>query len=100
VYVYSASILPGMIPWFMILFSHIQFRKKFPEKLENHPFKMPLAPVTNYLSIAFLLMVLVAMLINNETRVSVIIGFLFLGFMAVFFFLRGYHKRDKEDFKL
>ncbi|EGQ4448352.1 amino acid permease, partial [Staphylococcus pseudintermedius] len=60
VYVYSASILPGMIPWFMILFSHIQFRKKFPEKLENHPFKMPLAPVTNYLSIAFLLMVLVA----------------------------------------
>ncbi|HDK5687307.1 TPA: amino acid permease, partial [Staphylococcus pseudintermedius] len=43
VYVYSASILPGMIPWFMILFSHIQFRKKFPEKLENHPFKMPLA---------------------------------------------------------
>ncbi|EGQ2789015.1 amino acid permease, partial [Staphylococcus pseudintermedius] len=51
VYVYSASILPGMIPWFMILFSHIQFRKKFPEKLENHPFKMPLAPVTNYLSI-------------------------------------------------
>ncbi|EGQ2733577.1 amino acid permease [Staphylococcus pseudintermedius] len=100
VYVYSASILPGMIPWFMILFSHIQFRKKFPEKLENHPFKMPLAPVTNYLSIAFLLMVLVAMLINNETRVSVIIGFLFLGFMAVFFFLCGYHKRDKEDFKL
>ncbi|MGZ9758701.1 amino acid permease [Staphylococcus pseudintermedius] len=100
VYVYSASILPGMIPWFMILFSHIQFRKKFPEKLENHPFKMPLAPVTNYLSIAFLLMVLVAMLINNETRVSVIIGFLLLGFMAVFFFLRGYHKRDKEDFKL
>ncbi|WQC54545.1 amino acid permease [Staphylococcus pseudintermedius] len=87
VYVYSASILPGMIPWFMILFSHIQFRKKFPEKLENHPFKMPLAPVTNYLSIAFLLMVLVAMLINNETRVSVIIGFLFLGFMAVFFLL-------------
>ncbi|PXA00409.1 gamma-aminobutyrate permease, partial [Staphylococcus pseudintermedius] len=50
--------------------------------------------------IAFLLMVLVAMLINNETRVSVIIGFLFLGFMDVFFFLRGYHKRDKEDFKL
>ena len=25
VYVYSASILPGMIPWFMILISHIRF---------------------------------------------------------------------------
>ena len=26
VYVYSASILPGMIPWFMILFSHLRFK--------------------------------------------------------------------------
>ena len=61
---------------------------------------MPFAPVSNYLTIAFLLMVLVGMVINDETRVSVIIGFLFLGFMAVFFFLRGYHKRDKEELKL
>ncbi|MGZ0075438.1 hypothetical protein ACVXZY_02470 [Staphylococcus aureus] len=41
VYVYSASILPGMIPWFMILFSHLRFRKLHPEELEGHPFKMP-----------------------------------------------------------
>ena len=27
VYVYSASILPGMVPWFMILISHLRFRK-------------------------------------------------------------------------
>ncbi|MDI3410305.1 amino acid permease [Bacillus sonorensis] len=27
VYVYSASVLPGMIPWFVILLSHIGFRK-------------------------------------------------------------------------
>ncbi|MCS4486050.1 amino acid permease [Staphylococcus americanisciuri] len=100
VYVYSASILPGMIPWFMILFSHIQFRKKFPEKVENHPFKMPLAPFTNYLTIGFLLLVLLGMLINGETRVSVIIGFLFLGFMGLLFFMRGYHKLDKDELKL
>lgn len=35
VYVYSASILPGMIPWFMILISHIRFRKLHPEKLKD-----------------------------------------------------------------
>lgn len=39
VYVYSASILPGMIPWFMILFSHLRFRRLHPEKVHNHPFK-------------------------------------------------------------
>ena len=27
VYVYSASVLPGMIPWFVILISQIKFRK-------------------------------------------------------------------------
>ena len=35
VYVYSASILPGMIPWFMILFSHIRFRKLHPEETKT-----------------------------------------------------------------
>ncbi|PTF97105.1 amino acid permease [Staphylococcus chromogenes] len=100
VYVYSASILPGMIPWFMILFSHIQFRRKFPEKIENHPFKMPFAPFSNYLTIAFLVLVLIGMVINVETRVSVIIGFVFLVFMALFFFMKGYHKHSKEEFKL
>ena len=100
VYVYSASILPGMIPWFMILFSHIQFRRKFPEKIENHPFKMPFAPFSNYLTIAFLVLVLIGMVINVETRVSVVIGFVFLGFMAVFFFMKGYHKLNKDEFKL
>lgn len=100
VYVYSASILPGMVPWFMILISHIQFRRKYPEKIENHPFKMPGAPFTNYLTIVFLLLVLVGMIINVETRVSVIIGFIFLGFMSAFFFMRGYHKRDKKDLML
>jgi len=92
VYVYSASILPGMIPWFMILISHIQFRKKHPELVEDHPFKMPGAPFTNYLTIGFLIMVLIGMLINDETRVSVIIGFIFLAIVAAYFFIRGYHK--------
>lgn len=100
VYVYSASILPGMIPWFMILFSHIQFRRKYPEKIQDHPFKMPFAPFSNYLTIAFFMLVLIGMVINAETRVSVIIGFIFLGFMALFFFMRGYHKLSKEEFKL
>ncbi|MDI5791194.1 hypothetical protein PO124_30685 [Bacillus licheniformis] len=34
-YVYSASVLPGMIPWFVILLSHIGFRKAKELKLTN-----------------------------------------------------------------
>ncbi|HAL08354.1 MAG TPA: gamma-aminobutyrate permease [Staphylococcus sp.] len=98
VYVYSASILPGMVPWFMILFSHIQFRKKHPEEIKDHPFKMPFAPYTNYLTLVFFILVLIGMLFNAETRVSVIIGIVFLSAMTLIYFLRGYHKVDRGEY--
>ncbi|MGK9045636.1 amino acid permease [Mammaliicoccus vitulinus] len=98
VYVYSASILPGMVPWFMILFSHIQFRKKHSDEIKDHPFKMPFAPYTNYLTLGFFILVLIGMLFNSETRVSVIIGIVFLSAMTLIYFLRGYHKVDRGEY--
>lgn len=96
VYVYSASILPGMVPWFMILISHLRFRKNHPDELDGHPFKMPGGAITNYIMMAFFIMVLIGMLFNKETVVSVVIGIIFLLFMTLFFFLKGYHKLSKD----
>ncbi|MGZ0051511.1 amino acid permease [Brevibacillus gelatini] len=97
VYVYSASVLPGMVPWFVILISQIRFRKQRAAELSNHPFKMPLAPLTNYITIAFLLMVLVGMWINDETRVSLIAGIVFLGIMTISFYAFGIGKAAPLD---
>ncbi len=94
VYVYSASILPGMIPWFMILISHIRFRQLHPEKVEGHPFKMPGGVPASIITIIFLLVVLVGMLFNKDTVVSVIIGIIFLAGVTVYYFVRGHHKND------
>jgi AAT family amino acid transporter len=96
VYVYSASILPGMVPWFMILISHLRFRKNHPEEIKDHPFKMPGGAVTNYITMAFFIMVLIGMLFNKETVVSVIIGIVFLGFMTLFYYMKGYHKLSDD----
>ncbi|KKI53159.1 MAG: amino acid permease [Staphylococcus equorum] len=96
VYVYSASILPGMVPWFMILISHLRFRKNHPEEIKGHPFKMPGGAFTNYITMAFFIVVLIGMLFNKETVVSVVIGIVFLLFMTMFFFLKGYHKLGKD----
>lgn len=87
VYVYSASVLPGMVPWFIILISQIRFRKAKGEELKDHPFKMPFAPVTNYLTIAFLIMVLVGMGFNDETRVSLVVGIVFLVLVILSFYV-------------
>lgn len=95
VYVYSASILPGMIPWFMILFSHLRFRRLHPEKVHNHHFKMPGGAIANYLTIMFLLLVLVGMLLNKETVVSVVIGIVFLTAVTLYYFIR-YHKKERQ----
>lgn len=95
VYVYSASILPGMIPWFMILFSHIHFRKLHPEETKNHPFKMPGGMVASYLTIAFLVIVLIGMLFNKETVVSVVIGIIFLAIVTIYYFIR-YNKAEQQ----
>nr|WP_269154409.1 amino acid permease [Bacillus sonorensis] len=97
VYVYSASVLPGMIPWFVILLSHIGFRKAKGAEIDKHPFKMPFAPVTNYLTIAFLLMVLVGMWFNDDTRVSLIVGVVFLAVVAVSYYVFRIGKRMNTD---
>lgn len=85
VYVYSASVLPGMVPWFAILISHIQYRKMEADRITDHPFKMPGAPYTNYITVVVLLTVLVGMLFNDETRVSILIGIVFLILSALYY---------------
>ena len=44
VIVYSSSVLPGMVPWFIILISELNFRRNNPAELKDHPFKMPFYP--------------------------------------------------------
>jgi AAT family amino acid transporter len=95
VYVYSASVLPGMIPWFVILISQIQFRKVQADKMQKHPFKMPFAPVSNYLTIAFLAVVLIAMWFNQDTRVSLVVGIVFLALISISYYAFGIGKQKE-----
>ncbi|PEC47786.1 amino acid permease [Bacillus sp. AFS077874] len=97
VYVYSASVLPGMIPWFVILISHIRFRKVKGDEIKNHPFKMPFAPFTNYLTLAYLVMVLIGMWFNDDTRISLIVGIIFLAILVICFYAFGIGKRVPLD---
>ncbi|KRL96286.1 amino acid permease [Limosilactobacillus equigenerosi] len=78
VMVYSSSVLPGMVPWFVILLSEYFFRKQHPERLEGHPFKMPLYPGMNMLALIALAGILICMFFNPDTRISVSIGVVFV----------------------
>lgn len=88
VVVYSSSVLPGMVPWFVILISELRFRKQYPEKMVNHPFKMPFYPYTNYLALASLVVILIFMFLNPDTLFSVIVGVVFLISMTLVYYFK------------
>lgn len=74
VVVFSSSVLPGMIPWFVILLAELRFRKNNPEVMAHHPFKLPLYPLSNYFAFIMLVVIVIFMFINPDTRISVIVG--------------------------
>lgn len=94
--VYSSSVLPGMIPWFVILISQIKFRKVHKNEMKDHPFKMPFSPYSNYITLFFLLLTLIFMFINPETRISIWVGVIFLVIMTLVYFLK-FHGKVKTD---
>lgn len=87
VYVYSASVLPGMVPWIVILTSQLRFRQQNKDKLADHPFKSILFPWVNYATLLFLACVIVGMAINPDTRLSLIVGAIFLLAVSALYFL-------------
>ncbi|WP_163886274.1 amino acid permease, partial [Providencia stuartii] len=97
VYVYSASVLPGMVPWLVILTSQLRFRQQNKDKLAQHPFKSILFPWVNYATLLFLVCVLVGMAINPETRLSLIVGAIFLAVVSILYFLLRIINRGKGD---
>ena len=93
-YIYSASVFPGMIAWFVLAGSQRNFRKRWgKEVMAAHPFKSVLYPYANYFCIAFLLLVTVGMWLNPDTHMSLIIGWLFCGILTVAYFACGIHRR-------
>lgn len=78
VYVYSASVLPGMVPWFVILISQLRFRRAHKAAIASHPFRSILFPWANYVTMAFLICVLIGMYFNEDTRMSLFVGIIFM----------------------
>lgn len=94
VVVFSSSVLPGMVPWFVILLAELKFRHNNPDVMENHPFKLPLYPISNYFAFLMLFVIVIFMFINPDTRISVIVGAAVLIIATVVYLVR--HKEDQS----
>ncbi|AWB43465.1 amino acid permease [Paenibacillus sp. CAA11] len=92
-YIYSASILPGMVPWFALVISQFKFRRRWKDQMDAHPFKSRFFPVSNYITIVFLAFVILGMWFNPDTRLSLIVGASFMAIVIVGYFVFGLYKR-------
>lgn len=95
VVVYSSSVLPGMVAWFVILFAELKFRKENIELMEKHPFKLPLYPYSNYFASIMLIVIVIFMFINPDTRISVTVGLAVLVAAVLSYLVR--HRPAKKD---
>lgn len=93
VIVYSSSVLPGMVAWFVILLAELRFRRKNTHLMENHPFKLPLYPYSNYFALIMLVVIVVFMFINPETQISVAVGAAVLIVAALVYVVK--HRKNK-----
>ncbi len=93
-YIYSASVFPGMVAWFVLAIAQKGFRDKWgAEVIQKHPFKSICYPYSNYFCIVFLVLVMIGMWFNPDTRVSLIVGWLFCGILGVAYLACGLHKK-------
>ena len=88
-----------MIPWFVILLAELRFRHHNPELMQDHPFKLPLYPFSNYFAFAMLIMIVVFMFINPDTRISVIVGAGVLVLAAIVYLCRNGLNGKKQAVK-
>ncbi|MEU6342322.1 amino acid permease [Streptomyces sp. NPDC046977] len=83
-YITSVATCAGLWTWTMILAAHLRYRARVRAGLlPASDFRMPGAPVTNWLSIAALLLVVVLMAIDPDTRLGLYVWLVWFAVLAV-----------------
>lgn len=73
-YITSASTVGAIFTWGMIVIAHLVYRRKIARgELQAGAFRMPLAPYSNYVVLAFLAFVVVLLAFDAETRIALYI---------------------------
>jgi AAT family amino acid transporter len=80
--VMSIAVLAIIINWIMILITHNKFRKIIgPKAVAKLVFKMPLYPITNYVTMGYLVMLVVLMAFLPNFRISLYMAPVWLGIL-------------------
>lgn len=83
-YIISIALISGVINWTMIIITNLKFRRRIgPEGVAALEFRMPGNPVTSYVVLVFLALVVVIMAMMPSYRVALIVGPVWLALLWV-----------------
>ena len=93
VFMYMLSVVTGAVvtSWIMIIITHLKFRKHCELIGHETKFKSLLYPVSNYICLAFLTMVIALMTTMKEMRLAVIILPIWIAIIYIAFKYKQFH---------
>ncbi|GIM45814.1 putative amino acid permease YtnA [Collibacillus ludicampi] len=97
-WVTSIATFGAIWTWAVILLSQIRYRKRLSlEEQRRLVYKMPWAPLSSYVSLAFLVAVVGLMAYFPDTRIALIVGPLWLALLVAFYYGKGFHKANQVE---
>jgi AAT family amino acid transporter len=95
-WVTSIATFGAVWTWAVILISQLRFRKTLSKtELNQLAYKMPWAPYSSYLSLAFLALVIVLMAFSPETRIALVVGPIWYAILIGIYYRKGFHKNHQ-----
>lgn len=94
----SISTFGAIWTWGVIVVAQLRFRKGLSQEAQNKlTYKMPLYPLSSYLTLAFLVLVLGIMAYSTDTRIALIVGPIWLIALVVVYYAKGFHTIDRPS---
>lgn len=96
-YLISIALIAGIFNWVMILITHVKFRQAKAKKNEDDKleFKLPLYPISNYITIAYLACIITFMYFIPDMRISLFIGPVWIIVLYLGYKLRGNNQHNQ-----
>ncbi|HDX9590389.1 TPA: amino acid permease [Bacillus pseudomycoides] len=92
----SISTFGAIWTWGVILVAQLRFRKGLSQEAQGKlAYKLPLYPLSSYVTLAFLVLVLGIMAYSADTRIALIVGPIWLIALVVVYYAKGFHTTDK-----
>lgn len=76
-----------LLIYMALMWTHLRFKKQT-HGTKSHGFKLPLAPFSNYLTIAFLALIFIILLLNHETTITTLLSLIWMVLLTIIAFFR------------